>query len=69
MRHIGHVLGFGSSLVERASGVGFAVNHTPSAFDRLIYNGEQSLADLKDAEGKEFERFFANKDVRLKSDC
>lgn len=68
MRHIGHVLGFGSSLVERASGVGFAVNHTPSAFDRLIYNGEQSLADLKDAEGKEFERFFANKDVRLKSD-
>ena len=68
IRHIGHVLGFGSSLVERASGVGFAVNHTPSAFDRLIYNGEQSLADLKDAEGKEFERFFANKDVRLKSD-
>lgn len=68
MRHIGHVLGFGSSLVERASGVGFAVNHIPSAFDRLIYNGEQSLAELKDAEGKEFERFFTNKDVRLRCD-
>lgn len=67
LRHIGHILGFGSSVVNRVSTIGFAVSRTPSIFDKLIYNGEQYLYELKNAQNQDFESFFS-KDIKLKSD-
>lgn len=60
LRHIAHILGFGTSLVYRSSGeLGFAVNRSPSPFDRLLYNGQKNLADLKLAKNQELLDFFA----------
>lgn len=67
LRHIGHILGFGSSVVNRVSTIGFAVSRAPSMFDKLIYNGEQYLYELKNAQSQDFESFFS-KDIKLKSD-
>lgn len=67
LRHIAHILGFGSSVVNRASTIGFAVNRAPSVFDRLIYNGEQYLYELKNASNQALESFFS-KDIRIKCD-
>lgn len=67
-RNIARVLGFGSSLVKRNSYLGFSANRIPSAFDHLIYNGEQYLSDLNRASSSKLDLFFA-KDIRLKSDA
>lgn len=45
-RHIAHILGFGTSVVGRAGGLGFAIQRTPSVFDNLISNGQTILGNL-----------------------
>lgn len=45
-RHIAHILGFGTSVVKRAGGLGFAIQRTPSVFDNLISNGQTILGNL-----------------------
>ena len=66
-RNIARILGFGCSLVKRKYGLGFAINRTPSAFDKLLYNGENYLDELSRASSNILNGFF-KKDVRVKSD-
>lgn len=44
LRHIAHILGFGSSVVDRGGRWGFAVQRTLSPFDRLLYYDGQRLS-------------------------
>lgn len=46
LRHIAHVLGFGTSIVQRAGGLGFAVRRLASPFDNLVSNGQKTLGSL-----------------------
>lgn len=43
LRHIAHILGFGSSVVDRNGNKGFAVPHSLSSFDRLLDKNGQGL--------------------------
>lgn len=43
LRHIAHILGFGSSVVDRNGNKGFAVLHALSPFDRLLDKNGQGL--------------------------
>lgn len=40
LRHIGHILGFGSSITTINGQLGFAINRCSSDFDNLIYNSQ-----------------------------
>ncbi|MBQ8463378.1 MAG: T9SS type A sorting domain-containing protein [Prevotella sp.] len=40
LRHIGHILGFGSSITTVNGQLGFAINRCSSDFDNLIYNSQ-----------------------------
>lgn len=64
LRHIAHILGFGTSLVNRSGGVGFAINRAPSPYDN--YNGQKFLADLKLASSSQL-KGFCNHSLSLKS--
>lgn len=46
LRHIAHLLGFGTSVVERAGGLGFAVRRFASPFDNLVSDGRQTLGSM-----------------------
>ena len=46
LRHIAHILGFGTSVMGNAEGLGFAIKHTASPFDNLVSNGQISLGSL-----------------------
>lgn len=40
LRHICHILGFGTSVVDNNGSLGFAIRRTPSVFDNLLTNGQ-----------------------------
>lgn len=46
LRHIGHLLGFGTSVVERSGGLGFAIRRIPSAFDKIVSDGQTTLGSI-----------------------
>lgn len=46
LRHIAHVLGFGTSVVEQDGEPGFAVSRTASPFDCLVSNGQATLGSM-----------------------
>lgn len=58
LRHITHILGFGTSLVQRKNYIGFSVIRSPSPFDKLLYNGVEYLSDLKNANQQQLQEFF-----------
>lgn len=62
LRHVAHILGFGITAVERDGGWGFTVaSRLPSAYDRLVSNGQKTLASLANHSNEEFEEFFKGK--------
>lgn len=58
LRHITHILGFGTSLVQTKDNIGFSIDRSPSPFDRLLYNDEEYLSDLRNANQQQFQDFF-----------
>lgn len=46
MRHIAHLLGFGTTVAERGGTLAFAINGSASPFDRLVSNGRQTLGSM-----------------------
>lgn len=44
LRHIAHILGFGTTIVEQNGGLRFAINRAPSKFDTLVNNGKKQLS-------------------------
>lgn len=60
LRHIGHILGFGTSIINKADGLGFPVGMAHSKFDSMITNGETFLSDTKKIKtSQDIENFFA----------
>ena len=57
MRHIAHLLGFGTSIVKRAGGLGFAIRNFATPFDQLISNGNTNLSTLVRANASVIEDF------------
>lgn len=59
LRHIAHILGFGSSDTKRADGYGFSIGRTPSKFDSMVSNGQRTLASLaRGGNSADFDVFF-----------
>ncbi len=59
LRHIAHMLGFGHSIVKRKDGMGFAVLQCPSAYDRILSNGETVLSRYAINGGNNIAAFFS----------
>ena len=60
MRHIAHVLGFGTSVVRRGEGLDFTLPQKPSPFDKLLTDGNRSLYSLRTgSQPSDFEAFFS----------
>lgn len=60
LRHIAHILGFGSSVVSRIDRIGFSVPMAPSSFDNLLTDGNKLLSSLRtSSKNSAFEEFFS----------
>lgn len=46
LRHIAHVLGFGTSVVQQEGELGFAIRQQASPFDNLVSDGQKTLGSL-----------------------
>lgn len=67
MRHIAHVLGFGTSVVRHGDGLDFTLPQKPSPFDKLLTDGNRSLYSLRTgSQPSDFESFFS-KPLRLQT--
>lgn len=64
LRHIGHLLGFGTSVVERNGGLGFATRRFTSPFDNLVSDGQTTLGSI-DFRASSVLRNFLKKDLHL----
>lgn len=64
LRHIGHLLGFGTSVVERSGGLGFATRRIPSAFDKIVSDGQMILGSIDFRNSAAIENFL-RKDIHL----
>lgn len=59
LRHVAHILGFGITAVERDGGWGFSVGgRFTSKYDKLVSNGQRTLASLAGKPSADFEDFF-----------
>lgn len=67
MRSIARILGFGCSIVNRSGSVNFALNRSPSEFDKLVFNGDTRLSDLAMSRPGLVEQFFQG-DTQLRFD-
>lgn len=64
-RHIAHILGFGTSVVPRAGGLGFAIRRTASVFDNIVSDGQTTLGSLAVRETSASLNNFLSKDLYL----
>lgn len=64
LRHIGHLLGFGTSVVERSGGLGFAIRRISSAFDKIVSDGQTTLGSIDFRNSAAIENFL-RKDIHL----
>lgn len=66
LRHVAHILGFGITAVKRDGGWGFKTNNRfASKYDKMVSNGQRTLASLIGKPSADFETFFKS-DLFLK---